>query len=127
MNHDTSPASFIQLESTKRILIDYSVLETKYNNEWESHTKYKTGQQYKLSDDKPLSILKLIVDSVIDECKFGITDPNKKIVLENHRNLLHLIVKNLEDSEINLDYKKLLCIIDGVIYANTRQLYKKEC
>lgn len=126
MTYENIPASFVPLEGTKVIPLNYSNLDTKYIHDYVLHTKYKTGQQYKVSDEKTLAIVYLLLESVFDELKLSNTDPLKKIVIENHRRIINDLLKNLYDSEIIVDSKSIIGILDGVIYANTKQLYKKD-
>lgn len=126
MNYETNQASFVPLEGTKTVAIDYSNLETKYLHDYILQTKYKTGQQYKISDEKPLALVQLLLEGVFDELKANTTDPTKKIIIENHRRIANSVFKNLYDSEITVDLKNIIGILDGVIYANTKQYYKKD-
>ncbi len=126
MTYDNIQPSFVQLEGTKVVPINYSNLDTKYIHDYVLHSKYKTGQQYRVSDEKPLAIVALLLESVFDELKVNTTDPLKKIVIENHRRIANDLLKNLYDSEITVDLKNIIGIIDGVIYANTKQYYKKD-
>ena len=125
MTYEQVPASFVSLQGTKTTPIDYSNLDSKYIHEFILHSKYKLGQQYKITDEKPLAIVSLILESVFDELKSNTTDPTKKIIIENHRRIANDVFKNLYDSEITVDLKNIIGIIDGVIYANTKQFYKK--
>lgn len=126
MNFDIVSPSFVPLGGTKITPIDYSNLETKYTHDYILQSKYKIGQQYKISDEKPLAIVALLLESVFDELKTNTTEPTKKIIIENHRRVINDLLKNLYDSDITVDSKNIVGIIDGVIYANTRQLYKKD-
>ena len=126
MNYENVPASFVPLESTKVKSIDYSILEDKYSNDFNLHKKYKTGQQYKITGDKGIEIVSLIIESIFDEIKSNTTTPDKKLVIENHRRIITDLLKNLHDSEITVDSKSLITIIDGVIHTNAKQYYKKD-
>jgi hypothetical protein len=126
MNYENIPASFVPLESTKVKAIDYSILEDKYSNDFNLHKKYRTGQQYKLTSDKGIEIVSLVIESVFDEIKANATTPEKKILIENHRRIILDLLKNTHDSEITVDSKSLITIIDGVIHTNAKQLYKKD-
>lgn len=106
--------------------IDYSNIDQKWSNDLELNLKYKLGQQYKITDETPLCVLETIIDCVFDYIKSIQTEPNIKIVLENHRDIIKSVIKNLHDLKISVDYKHILCIIDGIIYANGRNLYRKD-
>jgi hypothetical protein len=126
MTYEQVPASFVPLEGTKLVPINYNILDTKYIHDYVLQTKYKIGQQYIVSDEKPLAIVSLLLESVFDELKANTPDPTKKIVIENHRRIANDLLKNLYDSEITVDLKNIIGILDGVIYANTKQYYKKD-
>lgn len=126
MTFEQVPASFVPLQGTKISNIDYSNLDSKYIHDFVLHSKYKTGQHYKISDEKPLAIVSLLIESIFDELKNNTSDPTKKIIIENHRRIINDLLKNLYDSEITVDLKIIMGIIDGVIYANTKQFYKKD-
>jgi len=106
--------------------IDYTNLDQKWSNDSDLNIKYKLGQQYKITDNTPLCVLDTIVDCVFDYIKSVQTDPNTKIIIANHRDIIKSVIKNLHDSKITVDYKHILCIIDGITYANGRNLYRKD-
>lgn len=106
--------------------IDYSGLDQKWSHDPELNQKYKLGQQYKLTDETPLCVVELIVDGVFDYIKQQESDPGNKIILENHRDIIKCVIKNLHDSKITVDFKHIMCIIDGILYANGRPLYRKD-
>lgn len=106
--------------------IDYSILDGKWSHEIELNQKYRIGQQYKLTSDTPFCIVETVIESVFDYIKQQQSTPGEKLIIENHRQIILTTLKNLHDLKITVDYKELLCIIDGVIYANGKQLYRKD-
>lgn len=106
--------------------IDYSILDGKWSHEIDLNQKYRIGQQYKLTTDTPFCVIEMVVESVFDYIKQKQSTPGEKLIIENHRQIILTTLKNLHDLKISVDYKELLCIIDGVIYANGKQLYRKD-
>ena len=106
--------------------IDYSVLDLKWSHNVDFNQKYRIGQQYKLTSDTPFCVVEAIIESIFDYIKQKQETPSDKIIIENHRKIILTTLKNLHDIKIVVDYKDLLCIIDGVIYANGKQLYRKD-
>lgn len=107
-------------------VLDYSILDNKWSNDTNLNQKYRVGQQYKLSTDTPFCIIELIIESVFDYIKQKQLTPGEKIIIENHREIILITLKNLHDLKISVDFKELLCIIDGVTYTNGKQLYRKD-
>lgn len=106
--------------------IDYSILDGKWSHEIDLNQKYRIGQQYKLTTDTPFCVIEMVIESVFDYIKQKQSTPGEKLIIENHRQIILTTLKNLHDLKISVDYKELLCIIDGVIYANGKQLYRKD-
>lgn len=126
MKYNEVSPSFINPIGNTVQQIDYTPLEGKWSHDFNLNSRYKTGQQYKLVDDEPYGIIELVVDGIFDEIRKEVVEPNDKIVIENHRFIIMQLLKNMRDSKIQVDLKNILCIIDGIIYANGRQYYRKD-
>mgnify|MGYP006268086721 CR=1 FL=1 len=106
--------------------MDYTNLDTKWSHNVELNQNYKLGQQYKLTSETPYCVIELIVDSILDYVKQKQVAPENKLIIENHKQIILTTLRNLNDLKITVDYKDLLCIIDGIIYANGKHLYRKD-
>lgn len=126
MKYNEVSASFVNPVGNTVQQIDYTPLDVKWSHDFNLNNKYKIGQQYKLIDEEPYGIIELIVDGIFDELRRDVKEPNDKIVIENHRTIIKELLKNMRDSKIVVDLKNILCIIDGIIYANGRQYYRKD-
>lgn len=128
MTFEEKPASIAPPIGTIKQKIDYSILKQKWGVNFDYDSKYRQGQFYIIDSNStnPYQLIDLIITAIFDELQKAVKDPEQKLIIENHYVMIQTTIKNLKDLKISIDPMHILCIIDGIIYANGQQHYKKE-